>query len=62
MIWSHAGLPELKNLPQTILLAAISKFAFLKMITGFVPLNSRVSGIKFFEANFIMDFQSQYSL
>jgi len=47
--------PELKNLPQTILLAATSKFAFLKIITGFVPLNSRVSEVKFFEANFIID-------
>jgi len=48
--------PELKNLPQTILLAATSKFAFLKIITGFVPLNSRVYGVKFLEANFIIDF------
>jgi len=37
--------PELKNLHQTILFAATSKFAFLKTITGFVPLNSRVNGV-----------------
>ena len=43
-------------MPQTILFAATSKFAFLKTITGFVPLNSRVNGVKFFEANFIIDF------
>ena len=43
-------------MPQTILFAATSKFAFLNIIAGFVQLNSRVSGVKFFEANFIMDF------
>ena len=55
MIWSHAGLTRIEEFTPNNSFAAISKFAFLKMITGFVPLNSRVSGIKFFEANFIMD-------
>jgi len=45
MIRSHTGLTRIKKFAQTILLAATSKFAFLKIITGFVPLNSRVNGV-----------------